>query len=163
MMLRIVGTPVAHGGEIVKRANVWEGRGAVDGEIPIWELIQKDALFGAFHVRAWLTVLGDASSTPNAAFKKVHHLKGPERRPPNIYDSTVYASSPSAIALTPPLDRKPASRVDVPGVPGAFLVLDVFTPQECLQIVQAAYSIGFERDEAAGGSAAQKNSVSFGT
>jgi pyruvate/oxaloacetate carboxyltransferase len=41
------------------------------------------------------------------------------------------------------------------------MVLDVFTPQECLQIVQAAEAIGFEKDEAAGGSATSKASVSF--
>jgi hypothetical protein len=48
----------------------------------------------------------------------------------------------------------------VPGVPGAFLVLDVFTPEECLQIVRAAEAIGFEKDQAAEGSALQKTSVS---
>lgn len=40
------------------------------------------------------------------------------------------------------------------------MVLDVFTPEECLQIVQAAEAIGFEKDEAAGGSATTKASVS---
>lgn len=50
--------------------------------------------------------------------------------------------------------------MDVPGVPGAFIVLDVFTPEECLQIVQAAEAIGFEKDEPAQGSATMKNSVS---
>lgn len=53
-----------------------------------------------------------------------------------------------------------SERVDVPGLPGAFMVLDVFTPEECLQIVLAAEAIGFEKDEAAGGSATQKASVS---
>ena len=51
MMLRIVGMPVVgdgngNGGQIVKPTRVWEGRGAVEGEIPIWELVQKDLLFG---------------------------------------------------------------------------------------------------------------------
>jgi hypothetical protein len=50
--------------------------------------------------------------------------------------------------------------MDVPGVPGAFIVLDVFTPEECLKIVRAAEGVGFERDEAAGGSALNKISVS---
>jgi len=40
------------------------------------------------------------------------------------------------------------------------MVLDVFTPEECLQIVQAAEAIGFEKDEAAGGSATTKASAS---
>jgi hypothetical protein len=41
------------------------------------------------------------------------------------------------------------------------MVLDVFTPEECLQIVQAAEAIGFEKDEAVQGSATQKTSVSI--
>jgi hypothetical protein len=41
------------------------------------------------------------------------------------------------------------------------MVMDVFTPEECLQIVQAAEAIGFEKDEAAGGSATAKASVSW--
>jgi hypothetical protein len=41
------------------------------------------------------------------------------------------------------------------------MVMDVFTPEECLQIAQAAEAIGFEKDEAAGGSATQKASVSI--
>lgn len=49
--------------------------------------------------------------------------------------------------------------MDVPGVPGAFLILDVFTPEECLQIVKAASAIGFESDEAAEGSARSKSSI----
>lgn len=49
--------------------------------------------------------------------------------------------------------------MEVPGVPGAFIVLDVFTPEECLQIVKAAEAIGFEKDEAAAGSAMMKTSV----
>jgi hypothetical protein len=39
------------------------------------------------------------------------------------------------------------------------MVMDVFTPEECLQIAQAAEAIGFEKDEAAGGSATAKASV----
>jgi hypothetical protein len=77
-----------------------------------------------------------------------------------MYDSTVYGSSNNAIQLTPTSARpRQPSRVDVPGLPGAFMVLDVFTPEECLQIVQAAEAIGFEQDKAAGGSATSKASV----
>jgi hypothetical protein len=39
------------------------------------------------------------------------------------------------------------------------MVLDVFTPEECLEIVRAGEGVGFERDEAAGGSAVEKSSV----
>ena len=95
--------------------------------------------------------------TPYPNFRPVQHTPGHLRKPPNVYDSTVYGSSPNAITLS--TDRKPPSRVDVPGLPGAFMVMDVFTPEECLQIAQAAEAIGFEKDEAAGGSATQKASV----
>jgi hypothetical protein len=34
------------GNELIRRKPIWEARGAVDGEIAIWERIQKGALFG---------------------------------------------------------------------------------------------------------------------
>lgn len=98
--------------------------------------------------------------TPYPSFKAVHHLPGHMRKPPNLYSSTVYASEPGAIVLHPAPRPSAPRRVDVPGVPGAFVVLDVFTPEECLQIVKAAEGVGFEKDEAAGGSAINKQSVS---
>jgi hypothetical protein len=97
---------------------------------------------------------------PYPSFKAVHHLPGHMRKPPNLYSSTVYASEPGAIVLHPAPRPSAPRRVDVPGVPGAFVVLDVFTPEECLQIVKAAEGVGFEKDEAAGGSAINKQSVS---
>ncbi|KAG8859085.1 hypothetical protein FRB96_004655 [Tulasnella sp. 330] len=156
MMLRIAG--VTAGSEsvterneaIVSRKAVWKAREDVEGEIKIWELIQKKQLFDPSHY----------SSPKEPLFRSVHHLPGHLRRPPNLYASTVYGSSPSAISLTPEERRRRLpSKKDVPGVPGAFLVLDVFTPEECLQIVQAAVNIGFERDEAAAGSAKLKTSI----
>ena len=111
-------------------------------------------------VKSGLT-LDTPPPSPYPNFRPVHHTPGHLRKPPNVYDSTVYASSPHAIKLTPSNERaRAATKVDVPGLPGAFLVQDVFTPEECLQIVQAAEAIGFEKDEAAGGSATQKASVS---
>ncbi|KAK8870106.1 hypothetical protein IAR55_000676 [Kwoniella newhampshirensis] len=74
-----------------------------------------------------------------------------------IPKGNIYASSPSAIQLS--TQRPTPTKHDVPGVPGAFLVTDVLTPEECLQIVQAASSVGFERDEAAQGSARMKTSI----
>jgi hypothetical protein len=49
--------------------------------------------------------------------------------------------------------------VDIPNIPGAFMILDVFTPEECLQIVEAASTLGFEKDQAAEGSARMKSSI----
>ncbi|KAL7418370.1 hypothetical protein Q5752_006828 [Cryptotrichosporon argae] len=136
------GMEIAH----VRNLGTWSARGPVDGEIPVWAKMQAGALAAA-----------GTGKYPN--FRAVHHVPAALRRPPNKYDSTVYASAPGAIRLTDAAARRPASRVDVPGVPGAFVVLDVFTPDECLQIVQAASAIGFEKDEAAEGSAKQKTSI----
>lgn len=105
---------------------------------------------------------GETPPKPYPNFRPVHHVPAAERRPPNLYDSTVYGSSPSAITLTPKECRpRQPSKMVVPGVPGAFMVLDVFTSEECLQIVKAAEAIGFEKDEAAAGSAIMKTSVSI--
>ncbi|RSH93736.1 hypothetical protein EHS25_006384 [Saitozyma podzolica] len=133
----------------VRQTEVFRARESAEGEIAIWERMQNNTLFGS-----------TPPPSPYPDFRAVHHVPGPERRPPNLYDSTVYASSPNAISLAagPSRPRAP-TRVDVPGVPGAFLVLDVFTPEECLQIVQAAEAIGFEKDQAAEGSALQKTSI----
>ncbi len=95
---------------------------------------------------------------PYPGFRIVHRVPAAQRKPPNLYDSTVYTSQPGAIKLS--ATRPAPARHDIPGVPGAFLILDVFTPEECLQIVQAASAIGFEKDEAAEGSARVKSSVS---
>lgn len=94
---------------------------------------------------------------PYPGFRPVHHVRAKDRRPPNLYDSTVYASLPGTI--THPLSPPTPSKLPVPDVPGAFLILDVFSPEECLQIVRAASAIGFEADEAAEGSAKTKTSI----
>lgn len=40
------------GNELIRRKPIWEARGAVEGEIPIWERIQKGTLFGMFFAEA---------------------------------------------------------------------------------------------------------------
>lgn len=136
LILRIANTSTSN--STVQTTPVFRAREPLPEEVPIWSLITSGQL-------------GETS----AVFRKVHHIPGPLRRPPNVYDSTVYASD-NAINIK--AIRSP-SRVDVPDVPGAFLILDVFSPDECLQIVQAAASVGFERDQAAEGSARMKSSI----
>jgi hypothetical protein len=125
--------------KVVRKRSIW---GDKTSRIDIWAMMQR----------------GELKKLPNPSFRPVHRTPGPLRRPPNLYDSTVYASEPNAIALS--TARTAPSKHEVPGVPGAFLVKNVFTPDECLQIVQAAVGIGFELDEAAEGSARAKTSVS---
>ncbi|WWC92884.1 uncharacterized protein L201_007846 [Kwoniella dendrophila CBS 6074] len=135
--------------EVIKRKNVWKARetSKEDNEIQIWNMIQNNTLFET------------PPPNPYPGFRPVHHVKAADRKPPNLYDSTVYGSSPGAITLAPSEKRRKPTKVDVPDVPGAFVVLDVFTPEECLQIVEAAEAIGWEKDEAAGGSAINKSSI----
>lgn len=137
-------------GDHVRKSRVWAARQRVSGEIPIWERMCNDELYGPKATKPTL---------PYPDFRVVHFVKAADRRPPNMYDSTVWGSSPGAIRLTPIDQRPKPSKVVVPDVPGAFVVLDVFTPDECLQIVQAAQAIGFEKDQAAEGSALMKTSI----
>ncbi|KAL1409467.1 hypothetical protein Q8F55_003450 [Vanrija albida] len=132
----------------VRNPKFWRAREPVDGEISIWDKMQNGTLWG-----------GAEAPNPYPGFTACHKVLAADRRPPNLYDSTVYTSAPGAIALTPTEKRRSPSKMDVPGVPGAFIVLDVFTPDECLQIIQAATAIGFEKDQAADGSALQKTSI----
>ncbi|WWC65920.1 uncharacterized protein I303_108542 [Kwoniella dejecticola CBS 10117] len=133
-------------GEVIRRKQVWKAR-EQNEEIQIWKMIKEGTLFDT------------PPPTPYPNFRAVHHVLAADRKPPNLYDSTVYGSSPGAISLSPSSSRPMPSKIDVPEVPGAFVVLDVFTPEECLQIVRAAESIGWESDEAASGSALTKNSI----
>jgi hypothetical protein len=158
---------------VVRRKKSWVAREKSGNELQIWKAI-KEGSFSELGSSATgiydpdpgkvrgLSILTTATQTDcghHPSFRKVHFLPGASRRPPNVYDSTVYASSPGAIALTPSSSRAQPTKVDVPGVSGAFIVLDVFTPEECRQIVKAAVDIGFEKDEAATGSARMKTSV----
>ena len=174
LMLRIINPEMDKKGkkkaEKVIRGDVWSARGNVDGEIDIWRKVQDGSIRETCHSldqTRLLLVFSDSiascSSGSYPGFRVVAHTPGHLRRPPNRYASTVYASLPSTISLTPASSRPPTQKVDVPGVPGAFMVLDVFTPGECEQIVKAAMGIGMEKDEAVQGSARFKSSVSPGS
>lgn len=150
MILRIAnGSQTLPLAPVQSHVEVFRPRERSPDDIAIWDLVRTGKLQGG----------QDMQPSPHPGFRMVHHVPGAERRPPNVYDSHVFTSTPDAIKLSS--TRRPPTRHDVPNVPGAFLILDVFTPDECLQIVQAASSIGFERDEAAEGSARMKSSVSF--
>ncbi|GMK55524.1 hypothetical protein CspeluHIS016_0205800 [Cutaneotrichosporon spelunceum] len=136
----------------VRKSNIWLARpylGKEGGEIPIWERMRAGTLLPADKLE----------KKEHPGFRPVNFIRGADRRPPNLYDSTVYHSERGTIRLTPSAERRTPSKMEVPGVPGAFIILDVFTPDECLQIVQAASAIGFEKDQAAEGSALLKTSI----
>ncbi|KAF9432323.1 hypothetical protein BGZ76_010962 [Entomortierella beljakovae] len=97
-----------------------------------------------------------------SSFRIVSHTKGPQRRTPNLHDFTLYLSNPGTIRLSYQdnlLSQPPVERIDMPSVPGAFLLKDVLTRQECLQMISASESIGFTPDVPMVGSAAESISI----
>ena len=82
-----------------------------------------------------------------------------DRRPPNEYDMKMYTSTPGTVVLEHGREAL-VKRVDVPNVPGAFLLLNVLSREECRQIITAAETFGFEPDRPIGdGAAADQKSV----
>ena len=68
--------------------------------------------------------------------------KAAQRTPPNKYDLTIWAQTESVLD-----GAAQTARVDVPAVPGAFLVRDVFSPTESGRLLALAATLGYERDE----------------
>ncbi|KAG0249540.1 hypothetical protein BG011_009203 [Mortierella polycephala] len=96
------------------------------------------------------------------SFKIVSHQKGPLRRTPNLHDFTLYLSNPGTIRLCYSDNlaaQPPVQRIDMPHVPGAFLLKDVLTRKECLQMISAAEAVGFTPDVPIVGTAAESVSV----
>ncbi|KAJ7472454.1 hypothetical protein B0H11DRAFT_2039073 [Mycena galericulata] len=95
-----------------------------------------------------------------AVLKPLHTTLGPDRRPPNKHPAVVYYSPPNTFPLLPPSERaRKPQRFDVPGVPGAFIINDVFEHSECKALVDAAEAVGMLPDEPTAGSATQLASV----
>ncbi|KAJ3285449.1 hypothetical protein HK104_009475 [Borealophlyctis nickersoniae] len=100
----------------------------------------------------------DTVETYKSQFRVVFNEKGPDRRPINKYDATLYMSSPNTIDMSPSSSTS-VSRIDVPNIPGCFFLKDVLTPSECNQILTAAESMGFTPDEPVSGAAASQVSI----
>ncbi|KAG0226823.1 hypothetical protein B0O80DRAFT_392024 [Mortierella sp. GBAus27b] len=97
-----------------------------------------------------------------SSFRIVAHTKGPLRRTPNLHDFTLYLSNPGTIGLCYQdniLSQPPVERIEMPHVPGAFLLKDVLTRKECHQMISAAESVGFTPDVPMIGSASESISV----
>ncbi|KAF5370923.1 hypothetical protein D9615_009813 [Tricholomella constricta] len=92
--------------------------------------------------------------------KPLQVTPGPDRRPPNKHPAVIYYSPPATFPLASPSDRtRPPQRHDLPGVPGAFIINDVFESAECRSLVNAAEKVGLLPDEPVAGSATQLASV----
>ena len=93
-------------------------------------------------------------------FHVVHAVPGAERKPPSAFPLHVYSTAPGTIRLAADDDddddaspsasllkrRRRRRRLDVPGVPGAFVMTDVLSSAECARIVAVAETIGYRPD-----------------
>jgi len=70
-----------------------------------------------------------------------------ERQPPNHYDLNIFACKPGEISLASGQEAAArVRRVDCPHVPGAFVLLDVLSTDECDLLIAAAHQLGFTPD-----------------
>lgn len=85
---------------------------------------------------------------------------GSDRRPPNKHPAIIYHSPPNTFPLLSVEDRLHSpNRHDLPGIPGAFIICDVFESAECESLVKAAEKVGLTPDEPIAGSAVELASV----
>ena len=76
------------------------------------------------------------------AYDVIEHNRGQQR------DVPIFVSKPNVVAFdrhTPP-DQWPCDRVDVPQVPGAFVIRNALTPSECEQILAVSEAMGYSED-----------------
>ncbi|KZT41951.1 hypothetical protein SISSUDRAFT_1069674 [Sistotremastrum suecicum HHB10207 ss-3] len=100
------------------------------------------------------------SENAQTALKPLQITPGPERRPPNKHPAIVWHSPEGTFPLEPdPQVRPEPQRYDVQGVPGAFVITDVFDKCECESLVSAAEKVGLEPDEPISASALSLSSL----
>ena len=77
----------------------------------------------------------------------VHSVPGPERKPPSSFSLDIFSTAPYTIDLSSSgIDDADRRRFDVPGVPGAFVMTNIFSPAECLRLIDVAETLGFRPD-----------------
>lgn len=76
-------------------------------------------------------------------FTMIYNEHGQERRPPNQYPMIIYTNSPTMLKYTPDVCT---TRVEVADIPGAFLLQDLFSMEECRQLLLACETVGFTPD-----------------
>lgn len=101
-----------------------------------------------------LIVSKDAKFLPQ--FKIIYEEKGADRKPPNAHDMILYNSKEGTIELEEPFGIE---RVDIPTLPGVFVIKNVLTPGECISMISAAETLGFTPDHPTGGTAKESQSV----
>jgi hypothetical protein len=89
-------------------------------------------------------------------FREVYREKGMDRRPPNLHDMILYTSDPTTIQ---PQMSKEVERIDVPNLPGVFVLTNVLAAADCEKMIQCAEQMGMTPDTPSGGSAKDLTSV----
>ena len=79
-----------------------------------------------------------------------------ERKPPNQYDATIYTTIKPILQESAPSSK---CRHDVTNVPGAFVIEDLLSMEECQAIIRQGEAVGFSPDCAIAGSATQQASI----
>ncbi|CAE7341830.1 unnamed protein product [Symbiodinium sp. CCMP2456] len=87
---------------------------------------------------------GSTSFTPGD-WRVLAHEAAADRLPPNRYDLDIFMCSPTVLQLTirPP---RATQHHELPGVPGAFVLSDVLSVQECHMLRQATEAMGYRPD-----------------
>lgn len=73
----------------------------------------------------------------------IYSEQGADRRPPNQYPMTIFTNSPTMLDYSPAITT---TRVSVSDVPNAFLLQDLFSLEECRQLLLGCESAGFTPD-----------------
>ncbi|UPR01836.1 Fe2OG dioxygenase domain-containing protein [Chloropicon primus] len=126
-----------------------------DGEAPS---ASAPSYTGRFGTRGREARCGELSPRfPPSSYSVVYEEKAAERVPPNRYDLRIYKLPRDAVRFEDSADGT-QKRVEVPNLPGAFVLVDVLTSGECDQIIAAAESSphGYIPDESATSAPAPK-------
>ncbi|GAA5875068.1 hypothetical protein JCM3774_003419 [Rhodotorula dairenensis] len=120
-------------GQVVVRQRDWVHRKPRDGDV------YGEIVAGRFPPPADRERL-------SSRFSLLHTVPAAERQPPNHHPALLFASAPGAIPLAA-AHPTPVQRFEVPHVPGAFLLTDVLSPDECRSILAHAEAVGFRPDQ----------------
>ncbi|KAI0048548.1 hypothetical protein FA95DRAFT_1034289 [Auriscalpium vulgare] len=114
--------------------------------------------------RIWQQVEAGTLVTPSEksrvldTFKPLQVTPGLQRRPPNMFPATIYFSPSASIPLATRLANK-VERLEVPNVPGAFMLTNVLGVNECVELIKMAEGVGMVADQPIAGSAAGMVSI----
>jgi len=109
-------------------------------------VLAEDLQSGIFRPLGAVPVLGPLEDF-KARIGVISHVPGPLRRPPVPHDLNIYTTTPHTIAFeSEDVRTVAASRHDVPGVPGAFVLRNALSVAECCQLILAAEHMQYAPD-----------------